>query len=190
MILPSFSKDKKRKEKLKIKIEKYFPLINKRLVIFFIIIIVFFKKKNNPIRAIQGTNTRTLAKLCVGLYWRDISIIFSDKKNVTDAARCRGICSIVDVFTKFHPSFIRAKLCKIRDRWNVIGCWDEVLWIIGFGGDGGATTSTSPRNAANLSRFLLVGATGRDVLLHWQADEDTCLLPASPSSSMVPHWHQ
>lgn len=53
---------------------------------------------------------------------------------------------------------------------------------MGWGRNGGGTASTSPRNAANLSRSLLVGHwEGWRRALHWQADEDTCLLPASPS---------
>lgn len=64
----------------------------------------------------------------------------------------------------------------------------ECHWMLGCGiidygfGEGWwGTTSTSPRNAANLSRFLLVGhCEDWRRALHWQADEDTCLLPASP----------
>lgn len=69
----------------------------------------------------------------------------------------------------------------------VVGMRYYRLWV----GGGGGTASTSPRNAANLSRFLLVGHwEGWRRALHWQAGEDTCLLPASPPGSTVPHWHQ
>lgn len=56
-------------------------------------------------------------------------------------------------------------------------------------GRGQGITSTSPRNAANLSRFLPWGGYalwGAGEVLHeaeflyWQTDDDTCLLRATP----------